>query len=271
MHYIQIPPPAALQHYVRYFWVVQSRIMDTSPTVFRPITDGCPGLVFQPPEAGSLHDQHRKHLSSLFLYGQTIRHREIHTTAEFDMTGVCFHPSALHSVFRLDATELTDTCIDLRLLPDNESILLADQLANAPSNTHRIDLLSAYLLARIERVKKLPDSLTEHAVRQLIRVKGDIALPELQRQLNVSERSFERRFRQSVGISPRLFSRICRFQASLGQLRGQKYDKLSDIAYENGYADQSHFIRVFREFAGFSPHQYQKQANQAGENLAGWQ
>jgi AraC-like DNA-binding protein len=54
-----------------------------------------------------------------------------------------------------------------------------------------------------------------------------------------------------------LFARICRFQASLNQIRNNDYCRLSDIAYENEYADQSHLIRAFKEFAGISPNKYQ--------------
>jgi len=85
--------------------------------------------------------------------------------------------------------------------------------------------------------------------------------------LLLSEKSFERKFKQGVGISPKLFSRICRFQAALNQLRNNHYRKLSDVAYENGYADQSHFIRAFKEFAGFSPQQYRLQSHEVVENL----
>jgi AraC-like DNA-binding protein len=96
---------------------------------------------------------------------------------------------------------------------------------------------------------------------------GNISLKNIQKDLQLSERSFERRFKQCVGVSPKLFSRICRFQASLAQLRKNGYNKLSDIAYENEYADQSHFIRAFKEFAGFSPVQYQKKSKEVVENL----
>jgi AraC-like DNA-binding protein len=51
-------------------------------------------------------------------------------------------------------------------------------------------------------------------------------------------------------------------------LRNNHYHKLSDIAFENEYADQSHFIRAFKEFAGFSPYRYRQQSNEVVENFA---
>lgn len=108
----------------------------------------------------------------------------------------------------------------------------------------------------------------QYAVSVIAVSKGNIALKRLQLELQLSERSFERKFKEYIGISPKLFARICRFQASLQQLRSNDFSKLSDIAFEQEYADQSHFIRAFKEFAGFSPFQYQKQYPEVIENLA---
>ena len=107
-----------------------------------------------------------------------------------------------------------------------------------------------------------------HALEQIISSKGTLSLKVLQQNLNTSQRSFHRKFKQYTGIPPKLFSRICRFQASLKQLQQTDYDKLSDIAFGNDYADQSHFIRSFKEFSGLSPAQYQKNSTEVVENLS---
>jgi len=74
--------------------------------------------------------------------------------------------------------------------------------------------------------------------------------------LHLNERTFERRFVAAVGISAKQFSRIIQFQQSLEQLTVKDYTKLSDIVYSNGFADQSHFIRVFKAFTGKSPKKF---------------
>lgn len=270
MNYQQHQPPDHLKPYVRYFWVLESEAVGDSARTFRPITDGCPGLFFQPPEAGTFHDQDQKQLPAFFLYGQTIRHRELRTSGRFNAMGVCFYPHALHSVFGLDADQLTDTCIAIGSMTPKAGSCLTDQLSEAVSTPHKIDRLSAYLSAQIRINGVKPDAVTEYALSRLLASQGSVSLNELRETANVSERSFERRFKQRVGISPKLFARICRFQASLSQLRTTDYDKLSDIAFENGYADQSHFIRAFNEFAGFSPRHYRNQSAGIAHNLAEW-
>ncbi|MBD2754159.1 helix-turn-helix domain-containing protein [Spirosoma validum] len=270
MKYEKIPPPAHLDRYVQYFWTYESEGMAGPPKTFRPITDGCPGIIVQLSERDPLFDQNKKQLPTLCLYGQTIKHREIQARDQFRVIGACFSPVGLKSIFGLNADELTDTCAALNGLPGQQALFLSEQLAGTDSIRYRIELLSAYVSAQIRENKFQLDNVTDYALSQLIKSEGTIPLKELQDELNVSERHLERKFKEGVGISPKLFSRICRFQASFQQLKTNKYDKLSDIAFENGYADQSHFIRVFKEFAGFPPNRYGKQSAEIVENLAEW-
>ena len=71
---------------------------------------------------------------------------------------------------------------------------------------------------------------------------------------SMSDRSFERRFKELAGFSPKLYSRIARFQAALTHYGSGL--PLTDIAHNCGYYDQSHFINDFKEFSGYSPKVY---------------
>ncbi len=266
MIYEQIQPPESLRNYVRYFWRLESLPTDTASRTFRTIVDGSPGLMVHQLETGTFH-QHNEKLPPVFLYGQATQYTELHYAEKIRTIGVYFYPHALKSVFGMDAHELTDSCIDVGRLPANHGSQLAEKLVNQPSATAQIQLLSAYLHAQIRQNRAPTDHSIQLAISGIIGSSGRVSLKELQQRAQLSERSFERRFKQSVGLSPKLFARIRRFQASLAQMRTHNFDKLSDIAFENEYADQSHFIRSFKEFAGLSPNQYQKQANELIENF----
>lgn len=266
MNYQQLQPPAPLAEYVRYFWVLESGT-NTVQKTFRTIADGCPGLIFQQPEKGTFY-QNEKQLPAIFLFGQSTKYADISLSGQFGTVGVYLHPNALKSVFGLNAEELTDSCLDLNLLALKQGSHLFERLSNTSSTTGQIELLSSYLLRQCNDNAVPTDKAMAYALSRLLESKGTIPLKQVQESLRLSERSLERKFKQYVGISPKLFSRICRFQASLRQLRANNYGKFSDIAFENEYADQSHFIRAFNEFAGFSPYQYQKQSNEVVENLS---
>jgi AraC-like DNA-binding protein len=258
--YKQVPPPDYLRNYVRYFWTLESNGADPLPKTLGPLVDGCPGLIFHQPEGSSFYDQCDKQLPGTFLYGQTITRTELYVTGKFKLIGITFFPNALKYIAGFNANELTDTCLDLSLLPFTRRANILDQLLNSRTTGEQIEILSTYLFSLIRKNNLPVDRITHYAQSQIIQARGNISLKDLQRNLKLSERSFERKFEQYVGISPKLFSRVCRFQASLDQLRSNNYTNLSDIAFDNGYADQSHFIKSFKEFAGYSPREFQKQS-----------
>lgn len=268
MDYRIILPPENLRPFVKYFWVLENNSTDNAPVTFSPLADGCPGIMFQQPDKGTFfYPIENKELPGLFLYGQTIQPAKMILTGKLSTVGICLQPHALQSVFGIDAHELTGTCVDMASVQHKKERHLQEQLLNVTSMEEAIHLLSASLLNSAQHNNSRQDIITNFAVNEILTGKGIISFSALLKQLQLSERTLERRFKQSIGISAKFFSRICQFQESLSQLRKNKYGKLSDIAYENGYADQSHFIRSFKEFTGVSPFDYHKQLKEVAENF----
>ncbi|NIG54158.1 helix-turn-helix domain-containing protein [Chitinophaga sp. Cy-1792] len=258
MEFQQIVPPAYLQNYVRYFWTLTSTD-NGLPKTFKTIADGCPGLMFQFAEKGSF-SQFGKDLPTVFLYGQATTFTEIITPASFRSVGVYFQPHALKSIFGYNAQELTDGCTEI-------TGQLPEMLLNAGSIREQIDIIAAWLYEEIQQRENKTDADLYNALHRIVANAGNISLKTILDELQLSERSLERKFLQHIGMTPKLFARICRFQASLSQLRNNQFSKLSDIAFEQEYADQSHFIRAFKEFAGASPNKYQRQSEEILENF----
>lgn len=267
IEYKKVAPPLYLKNYVRYFWTLEDKSAGDSKT-FRIIADGCPGFLFNQSEKSVIYQNNSKLLPAFFLYGQATRHSELNLTGESSIIGACFYPNALKLIFGLDANELTDSCIDLNFAADKKDLNLPEKRAEKNSLHKKVEMIADYLASQIRKNNPSEDRVVQTALAQIIEANGNLSLAELRRDLGLSERSLERKFKQNVGIPPKLFSRIWRFQSSLEQLRKNDNLKLSDIAYDNEYADQSHFIRAFREFAGFSPNQFKNHSNEIGENLS---
>jgi AraC-like DNA-binding protein len=258
MKFNRITPPDNLKQYVQYFWTLEGEEQYQHPQALGPLADGCPGLIFQSASSGSFYDTEGKRLAEVFLYGQTITRTAIYLLGSFRVVGACFYPDGLKTVFGLNAADLTDTCIDVGLLEQARDERLSEKLQTVQKVKARIDILGNFLWASIKKHGFKEDVLTRQALYEIMHTGGQVPLPTLQKKFNLSERTFERRFNSFVGITPKLFSRVCRFQASLNQLKTNRHRRLSDIAFDNGYTDQSHFIRAFREFAGVTPEQFQK-------------
>jgi AraC-like DNA-binding protein len=267
MDYRIILPPENLKPFVRYFWVLESNADSNKQETFNPLPDGCPGIMFQPPDKGTFYlEEDAKQLPGIMLYGQAIQPAKMVLTGKLNTVGVCLQPHALQSVFGINAHELTAKCVDLGLVHKKEKNL-QEKLVNTATIEEQITLLSSSLINSVSLNSNKQDTITKFAVTEISRGKGEVSFDALLKQLQLSERTLERRFKQSIGVSAKLFSRICRFQESLNQLRKNNYQKLSDIAYENGYSDQSHFIRTFKEFTGVSPFDYKKQLSEVAENF----
>ncbi|MEM9833198.1 MAG: helix-turn-helix domain-containing protein [Bacteroidota bacterium] len=262
MNYQQIFPPEALRAYVRYFWIADNSSAGGLPKTFGPIADGCPGMLVQASESSQFYDHQHQPAPHLFLFGQTIHPIRLQASSTFRTIGVYFYPTAIKSIFGWDAHELTNTCVDSEVELTTRNFYLSERIDSAKSTTEQIAIISAYLLFLLNQRNNPLDTVTQYAVSYLQQSWETYSLKNLQNDMHLSERSLERKFKQWVGIAPKLYARICRFQAALQQLRSGSYEKLSDIAFDQGYADQSHFIRSFREFTGFSPHQYKKHSNE---------
>lgn len=260
MQYKQFDIPVFLRDKVHAFWTLEDGDKHTIPKVFRTIADGRPGLIFQHADNGTFYKEDKK-LPPLFLYGATTRHSQIQLNGQFKTTGVFFNPLVLKTVFDLDASALTDDCIDATEIVNAGNYRLLEQLLNSTSGQQHVDILASFIQAGMQ--KELPaQDRVQYAVNKILAAKGNISIEELTREVNVTERSLERAFKTFVGVNPKLFIRISRFREAMKQLQHNNYNRLTDIAFEHDYSDQSHFTRTFREFTGFSPKQYLKQTEE---------
>ncbi|WP_353477498.1 helix-turn-helix domain-containing protein [Arenibacter sp. M-2] len=82
------------------------------------------------------------------------------------------------------------------------------------------------------------------------------SLQNVQKELKITERTVQRIFKHNIGLSPNMFRRICQFNSAFTDLNLGSYNNLSDIAFNHGYSDQSHYIRTFKEFTKITPSEY---------------
>lgn len=252
--------PDRLKPFVRAVWYIDGSADNAIPNY----ADGTPGIVFQQRDTGIFACDNPAKIPGGYVFGQTIKPVILNAPKNCTIIGIAFYPHVLQSIFRFNASEITDNFVDLDLLPDKPSTDAARQLWDTTDPQTQFRIIFRYLEALIDKTGATPDNGLQYAVSRIFQGKEGISFKKIHTELNVSERTFERKFEQHVGISPRLLANIAQFQAALKQLKSGKYTNLSDIAYEHGYADQSHFIRTFKRFTGSSPLQFVKQCRDGG-------
>ena len=218
----------------------------TARTALSFYADGYPGIMFQQTENGLYVLPHNKKMPSLFLYGQTIQPVELVIEGNYKL--VCFqlYPFVVNSFFNLKAKDINDDCYDLIKLEGFDVTKTINLLNNEPRVEKHVELIADLLWRIFETRRGALDYKIQQAIQLIINNNGNLNINALIELLKINERTFERRFITQVGISPKQFSRIIQFQSSLNQLTDKDYNKLTDIVYNNGFADQSHFIRVLK-------------------------
>jgi AraC-like DNA-binding protein len=169
--------------------------------------------------------------------------------------GVFFKPGALQTVLRYSMPELSDKPIELEALTGNQFKNVCDQLPELELSK-KVQFLEEFLIRYIKADTINTMCCSDRAVNIIVRQKGNVTIEHLADQVNVSRQFLSRQFSERIGISPKHFARIVRFNALHRFLASQPKTRLVDVTYNFGYFDQSHFIKDFIEFMGMSPSEY---------------
>jgi methylphosphotriester-DNA--protein-cysteine methyltransferase len=124
-------------------------------------------------------------------------------------------------------------------------------LAETPDFSHRIGTAERFLLRSVNSEPN--ETVTTAAASLLARRNGRIAVPDLASRMHVSIREMERSFVRELGITPKRFARVARFQSALDTRVGRPDRSWVDIAIDSGYYDQMHLVHEFQAFCGLSP------------------
>lgn len=188
------------------------------------------------------------------IQAQSTRFRRFVTNKNFGIFGAYLYPFSIPRLFGFPASDFTNISPDLASVFGSEGSILDERMCTAPTNEDRIAIVSEFLTAKLNaRIRELP--VIFRSIHTVLANKGMLAVEDLAAEHNVSKRQFERRFKDLAGLSPKLYSRVIRFQAATQfKLTGTR--DLTEIAYACGYYDQSHFINDFREFSGYTPKEY---------------
>lgn len=216
---------------------------------------GYPGIVFSETDEAMLLQPFNKLLSNFFLFGQTIEPIQIQIRGAYKMVVFQLYPFATRLLLGIDPATINDACVDLTEVAYVDTKGTIEALDHATPD-RRIALMSEYVLALIRHSSRQPDNSIKLAISTILKAKGAIRVRDLRERLFITERTFERRFASEIGVTPKQFSRIIQFRSSLAQIEETDYASLTAIAYDNGFSDQSHFIKAFRQFTGATPKEW---------------
>jgi AraC-like DNA-binding protein len=168
---------------------------------------------------------------------------------------VHFKPGGAFPFFRLPMDELVNTHVPLDALWGGKAEELRHRLLDAEAPAEKFLRLERSLLAALAR----PEARHGAVGRALAHVQRSSPAPriaDLAEDSGLSQRRFIRLFSDEVGLTPKAFCRVLRFQQALQIIDGADAVDWADLAGACGYYDQAHFIHDFQGFCGFSPTAY---------------
>jgi AraC-like DNA-binding protein len=178
--------------------------------------------------------------------------------APAEAVGAQLYPGAAELLFGASSEELAGRHTPLADLWGAQAARALEQLQAAPTPAARLGVLEQWLAARLPAVRAL-----HPAVAQALRIAhGSQRVEALVRASGYSHRQFNALFRHAVGLSPKAYVRVLRFQSVLQQSHRracmQEPPSWADLALQSGFSDQAHFNREFRAMAGVTPEAYRK-------------
>jgi AraC-like DNA-binding protein len=253
LRFDRLPVAGPLAAHVESCWFMRGASAAALPEGHRILPDGCMEFVFQLGDpflelqaAGGWKQQPAR-----LLVGQMTQRVEVRPSGVIDTVGLHFHPAGTAAFVEGSMKRFRDCIVDLDDALGEDLAALAARLVRARNSASRMALLMAWLQGRIRPA----DALMAEASRRLQDAAGQLDIGSLGTALGLGERQLRRRFEAAVGLAPKRFARLLRFQRVFEQQRESDAKVWAQVALECGYFDQAHFNRDFRAFSGLAPRQ----------------
>ncbi len=252
--YIQKSADPKVSTIIKSFWSINKQ-SDVTIQREKIIPDGYPELIFH------LGDVYKTNINGVWqlqgkdlIAGQIKNYFFLENTGESKMFAIKLQPWALTKLFDIEIASLTDKVVEI----PSEILKIIHPIKEVATSflsfNEKVKQIEDWFLSYISRLQIKPLE-GQKIVELIIKNNGKLSLQELQNKIGISERSSERYFKAHIGLSPKFYVRIIRFSYIFRLVQRNDID-WSDIVFQAGFYDQSHFIKNFKEFTGEDPTRY---------------
>ncbi|MFA5300796.1 MAG: helix-turn-helix domain-containing protein [Lutibacter sp.] len=247
-----INPTGILSKYIKNYFIVETDNSEGYLPKERVYPCGYTTLVFHYGSPSKFQKKNSRNYiePNLVICGQQTNYYDLSLSGKTGMILIVFKPHGVKSFFNFPMTELLNENLSLQELANNETNELEDKLLNSPNNTQRVIHLENFLVKRLIHNNEF--ERVEHAIKIIENSKGQMKAQDIAHEVCLGIKQFERTFSAYVGVNPKKFASIVRFQNVI-QPDSKLKKSMSQLAYDNGYYDQSHFIHDFKSLTGLTP------------------
>ncbi len=238
-------PRAPLRDFIELLWLYDEYVLPHAQE--RLLPTATTELVFdlRPDARGS---------ASALVAGPHSRHFVLDTHAERSVLGVHFRVGGAFALLGVPSAELHNRQLPLEALWGARAAIVREQILAAPAPQARFDIIERELAAGASQFAR--HGAVRLAIAALSTESPACTVADVTARTGLSHRRFLDHFRHEVGMTPKLFARVQRFQSVVRRVHGLATVDWAAIAAECGYFDQSHFVHDFRDFTGLTPGDY---------------
>jgi len=239
--YSEFLPHENLQPFIYCYWELKTTERLKKTFQYRVVADGCIDIFF---ELNKPADN--------FIMGFCRKYTSFELPNEFHYVGIRFLPTMFPQLFGVNAAELSNQFADLKnVLPDTANFITSNFKSSSEKEKVKT-LLDDYFLQRISEATFDDDNRLYDALDAILTNFGMINI-ETDIQTGLSPRQLRRIFTYYIGDTPKVFSKVVRFQNILKAKPSKQSLRQNKLFYDVGYFDQSHFIKEFKNFYGVTP------------------
>jgi len=244
-------PSFSLNKIIKTYYLIEGDFGNRTQDTF--YADGCIEIVF------NLDVQfYRKNVKEEWakVIGQIVKPLEVEAKGKGKSFGIWFYPQGFSMLSGIPANELTEVAIPLDKIFDRYFVDFVGELLMNNKIIYLIRALNNFFEGILDNKKlNFKDIVAQQAIIKSYSSEN-WNLDELASDLNISNRYLQKIFLEKVGLRPKQYQRILRFQRALSQINMNSKNSLTLTAYDINYYDQSHFIREFKGFTGLVPSKF---------------
>ena len=255
MIYLERPPTPALRRHISTLWYVRTPASPAAP--HRVLPNGCAQIILNL-AADHLIDADTPaptRMAAAVLSGARSTYTTINTANFAELAGIVFQPAGFAAFAPGPVDVFSNRHVALENIFGPLAETLRDRLRGQPTPAAALDVLEAGLAA-LRHPDRPHDRIVHHALRAFARTPSAASVARVAKDVGWSPRHFSQRFRQQVGLTPKLWCRVQRFQRIVRHLHAGADLPWAELALACGYCDQSHFAHDFRAFSGLDATAY---------------
>lgn len=248
--YQELAPEKRLQNIVSCYWI--SETPDKQTQYIQP--DGCTDVIFN---LGNVVSAEEKQAGlpqeSISAVGMMTECKKVNIAPKTRLVGIRFKTGAMSTITDLPLHKFQDINIDAEEISPCLNQATWEKIVKVKSLNNLASELDNLIFEMKSKSDKEIDPVAITSVKYIRQRTETIAIGDIANKFSISQRQLERRFRSSIGVTMKGYTRIVRFLNTKSLLSQYPEKSILSIALENGYYDHAHLTREFKLMAGINP------------------